>query len=482
MDFKQNSEWEVLTPNGWSDFNGIKKLSKNNSIKLIFIDGGELHCSLNHKIKMNNDEFYYSKDIQIGSITSTGKIIKDIIILNEPIELYDLIGVNLNEEFYSNDVVSHNCAFISNAETIWGSIYPTLSTGGKAIILSTPNGVGGFFHKLWVDATLQKNRFHTIKLKWDLHPERGQDWRDAQDADLGPKLAAQECDVSFVSSGNSLVDPTILQFYRETFEKDPIEKRFAEMLWTWTTPNINRSYLVCADVGRGDGADFDSAHVIDLESLEQVAEFKGQMSTKEFGNMLVSLSTDYNDALLVIENASYGWAVIQQVLERQYKNLFYMANDLTYVDSNTMHSNSFYKEEKKLIPGFTTSMKTRPLIISKLESYMREKELIIHSKRLIDELDVFIWKNGKAQAMQGYNDDLVMAMAIGLWIRDTAIRLQSEQITKAKQSITGIGVRNFAAVYSNKSGANNPYQMDMGTGRKAEDISWLLNTPKKKQE
>ena len=45
--------------------------------------------------------------------------------------------------------------------------------------------------------------------------------------------------------------------------------------------------------------------------------------SKDFGNLLVSISTEYNDALLIIENNNIGWAAIQQVIDRDYQNLFY---------------------------------------------------------------------------------------------------------------------------------------------------------------
>ena len=73
------------------------------------------------------------------------------------------------------------------------------------------------------------------------------------------------------------------------------------------------------------------------------------------------------------------------------------------------------------IAGFTTSMKTRPLIIAKMEEFIRNKLITINSLRLFHELKTFIWYNGKPQAMKGYNDDLVMALAIACWVRDTAL-------------------------------------------------------------
>jgi hypothetical protein len=91
-------------------------------------------------------------------------------------------------------LVFDEAAFIDSIEEIWISAQSTLSTGGNAIILSTPNGVGNFFHRTWVGAEEDRNGFNTIRLHWTVHPERDQSWRDEQEILLGPKGAAQECD------------------------------------------------------------------------------------------------------------------------------------------------------------------------------------------------------------------------------------------------------------------------------------------------
>jgi hypothetical protein len=372
-------------------------------------------------------------------------------------------------------LVFDEAAFIDSIEEIWISAQSTLSTGGNAIILSTPNGVGNFFHRTWVGAEEDRNGFNTIRLHWTVHPERDQSWRDEQEILLGPKGAAQECDCDFVSSGDTVIDPQLLTFYKETFVQEPIEKTgFDGNLWKWEYPNYNQAYMVVADVARGDGADYSTAQVIDIANSSQVAEYKGKLDTKDFGNFLVSLATDYNEALLVIENANIGWAVIQQVIDRGYKNLFYMSKDLKYVDVAHQMSNKFRAEERGMVAGFSTTSKTRPLIISKLDDYLREKSFTVRSNRLIDELFTFIWNGNRAEAMRGYNDDLVMALSIGLWVRDTALRLRQEGIDLTKQTLGGINqsVTDIGGFGGNSTFDTNPWQMQVGG--QSEDLTWLL--------
>jgi hypothetical protein len=375
-------------------------------------------------------------------------------------------------------LIIDEAAFIDNIDEIWTSAQSTLSTGGKAIVLSTPNGVGNFFHKTWVEADAKKNKFHTIRLPWSLHPERNQVWRDEQTKLLGPKMAAQECDCDFATSGNTVVDVPILDFYKQSMVRDPIETRgMDKALWLWEYPDYTRSYLVCADVARGDGADYSSFHVIDVESFTQVAEYKSQIGTKDYGNLLVNVATEYNNALLVIENLNIGWGTIQQALDRKYPNLFYSSADLKYVDVEHQMSNRIHSSEKKMTPGFTTTSVTRQLIISRLESYMREKSINIQSTRLIDELYTFIWNNGKAEAMRNYNDDLVMAFAIGLWVRDTALKLRQQSIDLTKNMIGNINrsENQTSPVYNTKQSiAPQSWEMPTGINNQKESLTWLL--------
>ena len=208
--------------------------------------------------------------------------------------------------------------------------------------------------------------------------------------------------------------------------------------WIWEYPDYTRDYIVAADVARGDGGDYSAFHVIDVETMTQVAEYKGLIGTKDYGNMLVTVATDYNNALLIVENANIGWAVLQQIIDRQYPNTFYSSADLQYVDVEKQLTNKINRDEKKMIPGFTNSQKTRPLLISKLESYFRENLVEVRSVRLIDELSVFIWDSNKATAMRGYNDDLVMSYNTAMYVRDTALKNKQQGIELTKAVLNNI--------------------------------------------
>jgi len=377
-------------------------------------------------------------------------------------------------------LIIDEAAFVADVEEIWGSAQQTLATGGRTIVLSTPNGVANWFHREWVKAKEKNNtsKFHTIQLHWSMHPDRDQVWRDDQDIILGPRLAAQECDADFLASGNTVISPDTLKFYAATFMRKPIEQRGPNKeLWIWESPNYTKAYIVSCDVARGDGEDYSTAQVIDVEAMTQVAEFKAQLSTKDFGNFLVGLASEYNDALLVIENSVVGWAAIQQVIDRNYSNLYYTEQKLNYVDVKKNKNNKIGRQETKSVAGFTTSPTSRPLIVNKLEDYFRNRDFILYSERTLNELYAFIWNGKKAEAMRGYNDDLVLALSIGMWVRDTALQLNKLKLQSVKANLEAFTVaRPEAGVYVGDYGvAHDQWHIPTGNPGEEEDISkWLL--------
>jgi hypothetical protein len=376
-------------------------------------------------------------------------------------------------------LIIDEAAFIHNIGEIWASAQQTLATGGGCIALSTPYGTGNWFHQTWVAAEMGDNSFLPIRLPWDVHPERDQTWRDQQDKDLGIRMAAQECDCDFTTSGDTVFPPEDITFYEQFHVKEPLEKRGIDQnLWIWEPADYSRSYLIVADVARGDGKDFSAFHIFDVETFTQVGEYKGQINTKDYGNLLASIATEYNNALLAVENQSVGWSTVQTILDRGYQNFYYspkggMNNVDTYFDP--------YMDHSKMTPGFTMSNTTRPIAIGKFQEAVMDKAAVFHSARLLEEMKVFIWRNGRAEAQSGYNDDLVMAFCIGCYLRETAFKLRVNNMEMTKSMLNGIGnsKTSYAGGYSNGPSYadkynNNPFQIDNPYTNGKENISWLF--------
>jgi hypothetical protein len=374
-------------------------------------------------------------------------------------------------------LVIDEAAFIDNIETIYTAAKMTLATGGGCIALSTPNGMGNWFHKTYTTAQKQENNFIPISLPWMVHPERDQTWRDEQDVDLGKRNAAQECDCDFLSSGNTVIEPDVLTWYEKNFICEPIEKRGVDKsYWIWEYPDPMKYYAVLADVARGDGSDYSAFHVIDIDTMTQVAEFQSQLGTREYANVLISAATEYNQALLVVENNNIGWDVVQSIVESGYTNMYYSLRTEGNSDFSTYINK--YERSDGLIPGFSMNQRTRPLAIEKMRDSIESKVAVIKSRRLLEEFRVFIWKNNKQQAMNGYNDDLVMCFSMGMYLRETSLRYR-----KTAESLTYSSLNSFSKttsenqLYNASSQLNqNPWttQVQSSQGQYTEDLRWLM--------
>jgi hypothetical protein len=187
------------------------------------------------------------------------------------------------------------------------------------------------------------------------------------------------------------------------------------------------------DVARGDAADYSTFHIFKLETLEIIGEYQGKPTPDMYANMLNQIGREYGGCMLVVENNNIGYTVLDKLIELQYPNLYYSIKSThEYVEQHQA------EVRNSAVPGFTTSMKTRPLIVAKLEEFIRNKLIKIYSSRTVNEMKTFIWKNGKPQAMKSYHDDLIMALAIGCWVRDTALQANARDLNYQRAFVDAI--------------------------------------------
>jgi hypothetical protein len=330
-------------------------------------------------------------------------------------------------------LVLDEAAFIENMKDLWTGVYPTMATGGRCIAISTPNGVGNWFHQTYIDSESGTNDFHPIKLHWTAHPQRDQDWFEKETRNMSKREIAQEYECSFNASGETVIEPDDLERLHSNCKEPKHRTNTDRNYWIWKEFKSDRSYILVADVARGDGKDNSVFHIIDIDSFEQVAEYQGKLSTEDFANLIVTAGREYGNCMIVVENNNLGFSVVEKIIVANYPNIYYSTKGSgDYVDQVTAEGTL------NTVPGFTTSHKSRPLIIAKLEEFIRNKSVTINSLRTINELDTFIWSLGRPQAMQGYNDDLVMSLAIGCWIKDTVFQTNQRELEYRKAMLTSI--------------------------------------------
>lgn len=313
-------------------------------------------------------------------------------------------------------LVIDEAAHVEGLEELWMGLYPTLSTGGRCIALSTPNGVGNWFHKVYMEADQQSNDFHPMVLPWDRHPDRDQDWFARETRNMSRREIAQELECNFNMSGETVFHGDDMTWVEEFIREPKYRTGFDRNYWIWEEYVATEDYLVSADVARGDGRDYSVFHIFKLQTMEIVAEYQGKVTPDVFSDILYNAGKEYGNCMMIVENNSVGFAVLEKLKDKGYPNIYYsIKSNHSYIDQEQAE----YKSNS--IAGFTTSSKTRPLIIAKMEEFVRNKLIKIYSSRLLNEMKTFVWNNGKPEAMRSYNDDLVMACSIGCWVRDTAL-------------------------------------------------------------
>jgi hypothetical protein len=181
-------------------------------------------------------------------------------------------------------LIVDEAAFIRTMDELWTGLLPTVQAGGRVIVLSTPNGVGNIFHKIYTEAEAGLNDFHPTKIMWWQHPEHIQnlrddperpgfkrsDWYDKETRNMSARDIAQENECSFASSGDTVITPEIINWLESSSVCPPMRTDGEDgKLFIWSDPQKGRRYFISADVARGDGRDNSTLHVFDIDSLEQ---------------------------------------------------------------------------------------------------------------------------------------------------------------------------------------------------------------------
>jgi hypothetical protein len=346
-------------------------------------------------------------------------------------------------------LVIDEAAHVDGLEDLWTGLYPTLSTGGRCIALSTPNGIGNWFHKTYIEAESGVNDFHPVVLPWDVHPERDEEWFAKETRNMSARQIAQELECNFNASGETVISSADINRLDNDICEPKYRVGFDRNLWLWEQYEASCTYLLAADVARGDAADYSVFHIIKLETMEVVGEYQGKPNLEQFASILDSTGREYGNCMLVVENNSLGISILEKLQEREYPNLYFSVKGtheyITEAQAQGVNNS---------VPGFTTSSKTRPLIIAKMEEFIRNQLITVYSSRIVGEFKTFIWNNNRAQAMRSYNDDLVMALAIACWVRDTALTVNQKDMeyNKAMMSSMIVSGREFNTTIPGQTG------------------------------
>lgn len=322
-------------------------------------------------------------------------------------------------------LVIDEAAIVRWASQIWAAAFPTLSTGGSAIVNSTPYGIGNFYHSTWVDSIAGGNVFNPIRLYWQMHPERDESWYKEMSTALGPKRTAQEIDGDFLTSGNSVFDLRDIKAIEDCLTDYPIIKtRFNGQYRQFLEPDDSKEYFIGADVATGRASDYSAFTCMDKSGEEQ-AIYKGRMPVDKYSRLLGDTGTLFNYATIAPESNDIGLAVTSFLQTEGYPKLYYYQKMIKKKGKS--------RPEVDKSPGWLTTTKNRSVIIDNLETDIREENIIVKDPFFVHEAYTFIYDGlGRPVAMgkhrnntsgdveletEVYADDSILAKAITNHIR-----------------------------------------------------------------
>lgn len=376
-------------------------------------------------------------------------------------------------------LVLDETAFIENADTIWMAAGLALSqTQGKCIMVSTPNGTSNLYHSVWTEADKKSNNFAAddfvpTRVHWVQNPYCAEGLELKMD-DSGEKVywspwyeseckrmhfdrvkIAQELDLSFEGSKHLAIENEIISKYEKRllldeyklidknktyydYKNEPGERfvTYETNFWVFKKYVPGHKYIIGADVARGDGTDFSTIQVIDIDTLEVVAEYRDKVAPDLFAHVIYNVAMDYGEAYVVVECNSFGLATAMDLNRKMNYTRMYFSKNIKEI---YVRPYDYKVDENEIIPGFQTTSRTRPLAVNNLRIHLREGSLKIYSKRLMSEFRTFVQKGERPEAEKGKNDDLIFALAIGLFIRDTEYQNAAESKEMYKGMLDAIG-------------------------------------------
>lgn len=445
-------------------------------------------------------------------------------------------------------LIFDEAAFIENGKDVYASALPTVSTGGHIIMISTPNGKDMLYYETCRQAKLKGtkdwNNFELVEMKWYQDPRYNKflEWTK-KDSETGEVLIqkeeyidnegnipfdnahweamiddgwlprspwyvkmcqqfnndsqkiAQELDVSFLGSASNVVDPEFIEMQDKLNKRDPLYvDPMIEDTWIWKEPIAGHRYIMSIDCSRGDAADRTAIEILDIDGidedgtpcLEQVLEYHGKMTGDVIGEIAYRYGMMYGEAFTVIDCiGGTGDACLLMMMRLGYKNLYYDDPELK-VYTMQRDASSIKPTPDGKLPGFHSSS-VRFQMLTYFANMVKTNQIKIRSKRVISELDTWIYKGTAARIdhQDGCHDDTLTCLAMAVfvmnfsmkkfleakekdkvmlkaWTTSATIPMENNNITiKRTTEVYATPKRNYSMpIYSNKQVTpnSNPYK------------------------
>lgn len=404
-------------------------------------------------------------------------------------------------------LIFDEAAFIEADGDFWSACMASLSTGGKVIVVSTPNGYDPIYYEIYDQSLRNMNDFKISEMFWYRDPRYTKDLymvktndlvhfllnREDYPADVVVDLSidnpyerdhkittdyisqgykpcsawfegmvkklkfdrrkvAQELECNFLGSGDNVFDSELMQNIAKNHLREPIAKMMGSALWIFKEPEQGHKYVMGVDVSRGDSEDFSSIEIIDFDTREQVLEYVGKVPPDVTAEIAYKWGTMYNAYCVVDLTGGMGVATARKMQELGYQGGMYVDN----VDTTNK-----WKWDPKInekIPGINFNSK-RVQIIASLEEAARHN-FKIYSHRLYNEMNTFVYINGRPDHQKGHHDDCIMGISMAIYVAEKSFQSLQKVVNHTKamlNSWTSITNEN-----KNTSEYFNPYIPQMG--------------------
>ena len=427
-------------------------------------------------------------------------------------------------------LIFDEAAYIDADEDFWSACMASLSTGGKVIVISTPNGFDPIYYSIYSQAIKGMNDFKITEMFWFRDPRYSKDlklikcddiihymlnradykddeitidysnikvfdrdfeeikdklnkgykayssWFEAMSKKLkfDKRKISQELECNFLGSGDNVIPPETMKKIKEDFIKEPVNKFMGGVLWQWKEPVVGHRYIMGMDVSRGDSEDFTTFIIIDFDEREQVLEYIAKVPPDIVAEIAFKWATMYNAFIVTDITGGMGVATSRKLQELGYKNL--------YVDGiNPADKWKWDPKQNDKIPGINFNSK-RVLIVQSFEEALRFG-FAVRSQRLFNELNTFVYVNGRPDHQKGQHDDLIMAMAMAIYVGESSFSKLEKATEQAKAMIESwtMDSREFKDSSSNFNPAlpvntmNNPSMKNYQSTRDDyQKYSWLF--------
>tara|TARA_R110000824_G_scaffold131173_6_gene293122 strand:+ start:11 stop:1735 length:1725 start_codon:yes stop_codon:yes gene_type:complete len=352
-------------------------------------------------------------------------------------------------------LIFDEAAYIEAGDDFWAACMASLSTGGKVIVISTPNGYDKIYYEIYEQSIKGLNSFHISELHWENDPRFTKDlfwvktkdivhfllnredydeneFIEEEDASKFKELTQngyrpcsswfesmvkklkydrrkvqQELESAFLGSGDNVVPVDTIEKIKNEDIREPDDMFVGNQMWIWEKPIKGHRYILGCDVSRGDSEDFTSIVIIDFDTRRQVAEYLGKIPPDLAADIIYKWGGMYKAYVVTDITGGMGVATSRKLQELGYKDL--------YVEGiNTADKWKYNPNAQNKIPGLAFNNK-RVQIISAFEEALRH-DFIVRSKRLLNEMYTFVYINGRPNHMKGKHDDLIMALAMALYV------------------------------------------------------------------